>query len=500
MLFNSVDFAIFLPVVFILYWLIANKNIKFQKAVLLISNYIFYGWWDWRFLLLIGISSFTDYFVGIGLLKSAEQYKRRVLLIISLSINLGLLCFFKYFNFFIESFTHAFTLLGQKLTISHLNIILPIGISFYTFKTIGYSIDVYNRRAEPTTNLLTYLNFVSFFPQILAGPIDRANNLLPQFDKLKTFNNEQASDGLRLILFGLFKKMVIADNAAILVNSIYDNPASYVGLPMVVATIFFAFQIYCDFSGYSDIAIGAAKLLGFNLMNNFNKPYFSTSITEFWKRWHISLTSWFRDFVFLPLALSITWRLKSKKVLFIKSDLYIYILASAFTWTLTGLWHGANYTFIVWGGFHCIVLIIEHVFRKVKLKSPVRRLKTIISTGKLIITFSLVCFGWIFFRANSLVDAGYIIQNIFSDINDYSNINLLATKFRGLGLLPADLIRVVIFILLMLCVEFLESRGILKNKIYEKPIFKWSYYYLIIFLIMFWGTDNSAINFIYFQF
>jgi alginate O-acetyltransferase complex protein AlgI len=499
MLFNSIEFAIFLPIVFILYWFVANKNLKTQNLLLLIASYFFYGWWDWRFLFLIAFSSFTDYFVGIGLSKTDEQ-KRKILLLISLTVNLGLLGFFKYFNFFTESFAEAFTLLGQPMSVTRLNIVLPIGISFYTFKTISYSIDVYKRKIEPTRDLISYLNFVSFFPQILAGPIDRANNLLPQFNKLKVFDYDQAASGTKLILFGLFKKMVIADSAAGLVKMIYDNPSSYIGFPMVIATVFFAFQIYCDFSGYSDIAIGTARLFGFDLMNNFDKPYFSTSLTEFWKRWHISLTSWFRDYLFLPLAFSISWRVKSEKVLLIKSDLFIYIVASAVTWLLTGLWHGANYTFIIWGGIHGLVLIIERIFRKFKLRTTKSLIKILKTTFNILTTFSIVCVGWIFFRANSLSDAVFIIKKMFSDIKDYSNFLKFSNKFRGLGLSPVDLITTIFFIMFLLSIEILDKKGVLDKVFTQKPIVKWCFYYLLLFFIVFWGTENTAANFIYFQF
>jgi alginate O-acetyltransferase complex protein AlgI len=500
MLFNSLEFAIFLPIVFFLYWFITNKNLKTQNILLLIASYFFYSWWNWRFLFLIMISSFTDYFVGLGLSAKSDQKTRKILLFTSLIINLGLLGFFKYYNFFAESFAAAFTLFGQHLEVSRLNIILPIGISFYTFKTISYTIDVYKRKIEPTKDLITYLNFVSFFPQILAGPIDRANNLIPQFTKPRVFDYNNASIALRLILFGLFKKMVIADSAATLVNTIYNNPSGYIGLPMVVATVFYAFQIYCDFSGYSDIAIGTAKLFGFDLMNNFDKPYFSASLTEFWKRWHISLTSWFRDYIFLPTAFSVSWKIKGQRTLFIKTDLFIYIAASSGTWILTGLWHGANYTFIIWGGIHGLILIIEHIRRKSRLKTTNKPLRIVITSFNILFTFSIVCFTWIFFRANSLHDAIYIIKNMFSDVKDYSNFGALSAKFRGLGLSPADLFTTIFFIIFMLLTDLLDKTGLLDRVINQKPIYKWIYSYLLIAFILFFGTENSAANFIYFQF
>lgn len=500
MLFNSLEFAVFLPLVFLIYWFVVSRNLTLQNIFLLISSYFFYGWWDWRFLFLIAFSSFTDYFVGLGLLKTDDNRKRRLLLLTSITVNLGLLGFFKYFNFFAQSFAEAFTLLGRPISVTSLNVILPIGISFYTFKTISYSLDIYKRKLEPTKDLIAYLNFVSFFPQILAGPIDRAGNLLPQFCKSRVFDYDRSANGITLILFGLFKKMVIADSAAVLVNSIYNNPSGYTGFPMVIATILFAFQIYCDFSGYSDIAIGTGSLFGFNLMKNFDKPYFASSLTEFWKRWHISLTSWFRDYLFLPLAFSVSWRIKGERVLLIKSDLFIYIVSSAVTWLLTGLWHGANYTFIIWGGMHGLVLIIEHIFKKVKLKTTKLPVKMLKNTFNILITFLIVCFGWIFFRSNSLSDAVFIVKNMFSDIHDYSNFLILSSKFRGLGLSPADLGTIVFFILLMLGIEIVDKQGGLEKLLSRKPLVKWIFHCLILIIVVFWGTENSAANFIYFQF
>ena len=297
MLFNSIEFAIFLPIVFIGYWLVFNKNLKVQNLFIVAASYLFYGWWDWRFLSLIIFSSFVDYIIGLQLSKTEKHVKRKILLLTSIFVNLGFLGFFKYYNFFTESFSQAFTLLGKPFEVSRLNIILPVGISFYTFQTLSYSIDVYRKKLEPTNDLISFFAFVSFFPQLVAGPIERAANLLPQFYKKRKFEYDKAADGMRQILWGLFKKVVIADNAATYVNDIFSNYANYSGTTLVLAAVFFAFQIYGDFSGYSDIAIGTARLFGFNLMKNFAFPYFSRDIAEFWRRWHISLSSWFKDYL-----------------------------------------------------------------------------------------------------------------------------------------------------------------------------------------------------------
>jgi D-alanyl-lipoteichoic acid acyltransferase DltB (MBOAT superfamily) len=317
MLFNSLEFAFFLPIVFCLYWL-CNKNLKLQNGVLLLSSYYFYSCWDWRFLSLIILSTIVDYCIGLGLKNESHSISvRKLLLWISIGVNIGLLGFFKYYNFFIEQFTAAFTLFGTSFEGSTISIILPVGISFYTFQTLSYTIDVYRKKIEPTTNVLAFSAFVSFFPQLVAGPIERASNLLPQFIKKKQFDYTSAVDGMRQILWGLFKKMIIADNCAEIANTIFYSPADHSASTLVLGAVFFTFQIYGDFSGYSDIAIGTARLFGFNLMKNFSFPYFSRDIAEFWRRWHISLSTWFRDYVYIPLGGSKTSKAKQIRNVFI---------------------------------------------------------------------------------------------------------------------------------------------------------------------------------------
>jgi len=320
MLFNSIEFAIFLPIVFILYWFVTNRDLRVQNLLLLVASYVFYGWWDYRFLSLIVFSSIVDYSIGLQMSKTDAQNKRKLLLFASLCVNLGLLGFFKYYNFFIDSFVDAFTFFGHSINPDRLNIILPVGISFYTFQTLSYTIDVYKRKLEPTKDILSFFAFVSFFPQLVAGPIERATNL----------------DGMRQILWGLFKKVAIADNCAVFVNLIFANSADHSGSTLFIGAILFAFQIYCDFSGYSDIAIGTARLFGFNLMKNFAFPYFSRDIAEFWRRWHISLSTWFRDYLYIPLGGS-------------RGSNYVKIRNTFIIFIVSGFWHGANWTFIVWG-------------------------------------------------------------------------------------------------------------------------------------------------------
>ena len=350
MLFNSIDFAIFFPIVFVLYWILA-KNLALRNILILASSYVFYGWWDWRFLLLIIISSFIDFYVGKELYKQEKNRKRKQLLFLSLLVNLGFLVYFKYTNFFIDTFIDSFKLFGKDIEISTLSIILPVGISFYTFQTLSYTIDIYRKQLEPTKDALSFFAFVAFFPQLVAGPIERAAHLLPQFYKIHKFNYNQVKSGLLLMAFGLFKKMVIADRLAILVNQVYNNPTEYEGVQIIIATIFFAFQIYCDFSGYSDIAIGLARTMGFDLMKNFDSPYLSKSITEFWRRWHISLSTWFRDYVYIPLGGSRNGKYK----------MYFNLFA---VFLVSGLWHGAAMTFIIWGAIHGFIIVIEKAFTK----------------------------------------------------------------------------------------------------------------------------------------
>ncbi|MBT8375456.1 MAG: MBOAT family protein, partial [Bacteroidia bacterium] len=302
MLFNSIDFAVFLPVVFILYWFFCQKNLVLQNLMIVAASYVFYGWWDWRFLSLIVFSTIVDFTVGKMLAKENINSKRKLYLWTSILVNLGLLGFFKYYNFFLDNLITSFKLFGSELNVSSLNIILPVGISFYTFQTLSYTIDVYRRKLEPTNNIIDFAAFVSFFPQLVAGPIERATNLLPQFYNKRQFNYSKAVDGLRQILWGLFKKIVIADNCAQFANEFFNNSGDYGGSGLLLGALFFTFQIYGDFSGYSDIAIGTARLFGFNLMQNFAFPYFSRDIAEFWRRWHISLSTWFRDYLYIPLG------------------------------------------------------------------------------------------------------------------------------------------------------------------------------------------------------
>ena len=484
MLFNSIEFTIFLPVIFVLYWFVTNKNLKLQNLLLLSASYFFYAWWDWRFLSLIIFSSTIDYIVGLKLLESTDERKRKILLLTSIFVNIGFLGFFKYFNFFSESFVQAFTLLGQPFEASRLNIILPVGISFYTFQTLSYTIDVYRRKIEPTKDIIAFFSFVSFFPQLVAGPIERATNLLPQFYKKRNFDYLKAVDGLKQILWGLFKKVVIADNCAIIANDIFANYASYSGSTLVLGAVFFAFQIYGDFSGYSDIAIGTARLFGFNLMQNFAFPYFSRDIAEFWRRWHISLSTWFRDYLYIPLGGSRGSTNKKIRNIFI-----IFIVS--------GFWHGANWTFIIWGALNAIyflpLLLLSRNRDNLNIAGEGKVLPSIRETVNILLTFSLTVFAWIFFRAESVTHAFSFINHICNNL--YIEIpNILAVgKFH--------LFITCILILIFTTIEWMGREGKYAIERYSsnwKRGAKWGFYYLIIIAIFIYSKNQQ--EFIYFQF
>jgi len=400
MLFNSFEFAFFLPIVFLLYWFIFNKSIKLQNIFLLVVGYVFYGWWDWRFLFLIAFSTLFDFTTGLLLDKTTNEQKRKWLFASSCIINIGLLAFFKYFNFFINNFIAAFDSIGYQVHPVTLKIILPVGISFYTFQSLSYTTDIFRRKMKPTTDLISFAAFISFFPQLVAGPIERAFHLLPQFYVKREFDQEQAVIGMRQILWGLFKKIVIADTLATYVDSIFAAYDVLPGSTLLLGAIYFSAQIYCDFSGYSSIAIGTARLFGFSLMQNFNYPYFSLSVPEFWRKWHISLTSWFRDYVYIPMGGS-------------RGSLSRTIFNTLFVFTLSGFWHGANWTFIIWGLLNGLFMI-PNLLSGNKKQEKVSTSISIKNLVAMVTTFSLITFTWIFFRSANVHQAFYYIQHLFS--------------------------------------------------------------------------------------
>lgn len=486
MFFNSIDFAIFFPIVLTLYWIV-SKQLRLRNILLLLASYVFYGWWDWRFLVLIIISSAVDFSIGKKIAATEKRSARKGWLIVSLCVNLGLLAYFKYANFFITSFIDGFRVLGAELEATSLSIILPVGISFYTFQTLSYTIDIYRKKIQPSHDVLSFFTFVAFFPQLVAGPIERASHLLPQFQKVHILKYEQVKSGLLLICFGLIKKMIIADRAAVLVNTVYESPSDFKGIEVITATILFAFQIYCDFSGYTDIARGGARMMGFDLMKNFNAPYFSKSITAFWHRWHISLSTWFRDYVYFPLGGNKKGKYRTYFNLFI-------------VFVISGLWHGAAVTFLIWGAIHGIIIVIEKMIRNSIYKIGIFQKSSYLGTFILsIMTFTIVCFAWIFFRAETLADAIISIQNIKESADSF----FFYEKEYTLGL---DHTNMIVLLVAIASLGILEAISHYKNvyKIIEKQhiILRWSIYLVSVYMLIIYGyygyEDRS--EFIYFQF
>lgn len=416
MLFNSIEFLLFLPVVFVLYWFVFNKSLRIQNTLILVSSYFFYGWWDFRFLSLIILSTLVDYIIGLFIPKQESPKKQKLLLWSSVLINLCVLGFFKYYNFFIESWVKLFSIVGYEIQSTWtLNIILPVGISFYTFQSMSYVIDIYNKKLVPTKDIISFASYVSFFPQLVAGPIERATNLLPQIMKKREFKYKQGVQGLRLILWGMFKKVVIADSLAPIVDNTFSNYQDFGGGTLWLGLIYFSFQIYCDFSGYSDIAIGISKLFGFELMSNFKFPYFSRNIGEFWRRWHISLSTWFRDYLYIPLGGSKHGRWKSVR------NIFIIFLVS-------GFWHGANWTFIFWGLFHSILFLPSFLLKtnRTYTSSTIGE-GTLLPTPKEFVqvttTFLLVTIGWVFFRSETISDSFVYLSKMFFDFDIPNKLN-----------------------------------------------------------------------------
>jgi alginate O-acetyltransferase complex protein AlgI len=478
MLFNSINFAIFLPIVFILYWFVTNKNLKFQNILLLAASYFFYACWDWRFLFLLIFSTLLDYFTAIKMTTAESQQIKKFWFWLCIVVNVGLLGVFKYYNFFADSFAEALSIIGHQINPSSLNFILPVGISFYTFHGLSYVIDIYNSKIKVERNFINYAVFVSFFPLLVAGPIERATHLLPQIQKKRVFDYTMAVDGLKQILWGLFKKIVIADQCALYVDELFNSQDNFSGSTYVIGAILFAFQIYGDFSGYSDIAIGTAKLFGIDLLRNFAFPYFSRSIPEFWRRWHISLSTWFRDYLYIPMGGSKGSKWKKVKNIFI-------------LFSVSGFWHGANWTFIVWGLLHAFYMLPSILF------NTSRKNLDIVAHGKILpsadellsmcLTFGLVAFAWIFFRADNLEQAISYISKIFS-------ATLFTAPTVAAGMLP-------LLLIIFLIIEWLG-----RNQQYAiaclwhtwtRPV-KWVIYNIIILVIFYYsGTEKQ---FIYFQF
>jgi alginate O-acetyltransferase complex protein AlgI len=485
MLFNSINFAIFLPIVFILYWFVTNKNLKFQNILLLVSSYFFYACWDWRFLFLLIFSTSLDYYTGIKMSDAKNQKIKKFWFWLSISVNLGFLGIFKYYNFFAESFAEVISHVGLQVNPWTLKVILPVGISFYTFHGLSYVIDIYKDRIKAEKDFIDYAVFVSFFPLLVAGPIERATHLLPQIQKKRTFDYTKAVDGLRQILWGLFKKIVIADNCAQFANTIFDHSTDYSGSTLALGAIFFAFQIYGDFSGYSDIAIGTARLFGIDLLRNFAFPYFSRDIAEFWRRWHISLSTWFRDYLYIPLGGS-------------KGGTWMKIRNTFIIFLVSGFWHGANWTFIIWGFLNALYIMPSIIFKTNRNNLDIvaqgkyfPTLKEFLSMG---ITFCLTVFAWIFFRAENLHHAIQYVSKIFS-------ISLFKIPyFPGIGIS----IPTFVFILIFMIIEWLgreQQYAIQSLGLKWSKSIRWSFYCSLIFVIFYFANSSlSNQQFIYFQF
>ena len=479
MLFNSLSFLVFFPIVFILYWFITNRNLKWQNIMLLIASYYFYACWDWRFLFLLVFSTGLDYFTGLKMEQCNTKKQKQFWFWLSIILNLGFLGVFKYYNFFVTSFASGLANMGLHINVYTLNVILPVGISFYTFHGLSYVIDIYKEKIKAEKNFVDYSLFVSYFPLLVAGPIERATHLLPQIKVPRTFNTNNAIVGVELMAWGFFKKVVIADSMSLLVNKVYTQPNAYDSVSLVIAAVAFSFQIYCDFSGYSDIAIGCSKILGIDLLQNFNFPYLSRNIAEFWRRWHISLSSWFRDYIYIPLGGS-----KLSMILNIRNVFIIFIVS--------GIWHGANFTFIIWGAIHAILFIPSFI-----LGSNKKYKQDIVYVGKMLpsikdvvmiaITFFFVTLAWIFFSAKNVTQAFQYITNIATNASGkklvFENTELMGYLFS--------------FIIL-----FLGSTYWLyvKTNLYKPSrAVQFSIVLILLIAITFFGQFSKQ-SFIYFQF
>lgn len=473
MLFNTWTFAIFLPTVLLIYY---HLNRKWQNFFLLVASYVFYGWWDYRFCALLAISTFVDFFCGLGIASTKSILSRKILLATSCFVNLGILSFFKYFNFFADSVSHLFEMAGFRPDFPTLSIILPVGISFYTFQTLSYSIDVYRFKIEPTRNLIDFALYVSFFPQLVAGPIERATRLLPQIQSKRTITWEMLSSGIVLIMIGLCRKIAIADAVAPTVNRIFAEPNRCGSLELLFGVFIFSLQIYCDFAGYSDIARGTAKMLGIDLIKNFEHPYFSTNISEFWRRWHISLSTWLRDYLYFPLGGNRKGSLITYRNLFI-------------TMLLGGLWHGANWTFVVWGGLHGLYLAVHKVFLKgrkpITWNRPMQIMRSPAEILKLMLTFLLVSLTWIFFRCQNFNDVWSYLAGILA--------------FQG-GLPIQELKWFTVTLTLLLAIDIPQYITQNHTVVIEWPVVLRVVSYTAVVLAMFALRSNGKIPFIYFQF
>ncbi|MBC7605480.1 MAG: MBOAT family protein [Burkholderiales bacterium] len=478
MLFNSIEFAIFLPIVFLLYWFATKGNMKIQNILLLVSSYFFYACWDYRFLFLLVFSTLLDYFTGLKMHSAKSESMKKFWFWLSISVNLGFLGIFKYFNFFAESMANALSLVGFHADFWTLNVILPVGISFYTFHGLSYVIDIYKDRIKPERNFIDYSVFVSFFPLLVAGPIERATHLLPQIQRKREFNYEQSVDGLRQILWGLFKKIVIADNCAYYVDMVFSNPHSYSGSTHWAGVAFFAFQVYGDFSGYSDIALGTARLFGIDLLRNFAYPYFSRDTGEFWRRWHISLSSWFRDYLYIPLGGG-------------EGGMWMKIRNTLIVFTISGFWHGAGWTYVLWGllnGLYLVPAILMKNNGHKEIAAYGKKLPTLREVFHIFVTFVLIIFSFMIFRSKNMTEAIIYIGDSFS----------LSFFTKPEGMQNA----VVWLVCIFLIVEWIgrENKFAIEKMGLEWPRPLRVAFYLLIVFAIFWFKPMHEVQFFYFQF
>lgn len=479
MFFNSFDYLLFFPTVFLLYWFVFPRNLLLQNSFILLASYVFYGWWSWEFTGLLFLSTLIDFSFGF-LVASPDRKKAKLFLILSIVNNLGLLALFKYYNFFAEQIQTGFAKIGWECHPILLNVALPIGISFYTFHGMSYVFDIYRGQQKPTKNFIDYAVFVSFFPLLVAGPIERANHLLPQVQKKRSFSDLQWIEGARLILWGLFKKVVIADSLAVIANQVFSDFGNQSSFMLIIGAIAFSFQIYGDFSGYSDIAIGSAKLLGFELLSNFKFPYFSRDLAEFWRRWHVSLSSWFRDYLYIPLGGS-----KNGKYRALRNTLIIFLVS--------GFWHGASWNFIIWGFIHaCFFVPLLLLNRNRKFSSEIiafnKSLPSFLELTQVVTTFSIVTLAWIFFRQTDSQMAIDYVKRIA--VNAVEN----PEQFKTWPKVDAGIFWIVPFVLY----DWINRRNEREVRFPRPVVLRWMMYVLMIFFIFLFS--NRDVAFIYFQF
>ena len=473
MTFQSLEYLIFLPVVFILYWTWCRRSKTLQNGLIVTASLVFYGWWDWRFLGLLLLTAFSTFLAGMWMGRTDDEKKRKWINIGAIVLNIGILFFFKYFNFFVQSFADVFSLFGAKMNVHTLKILLPVGISFYTFSALSYSIDVYQRKVEPTRDLLAYLAYVTFFPSILSGPISRAQKQLPQYFKKRVFDYDKAVSACKLMLWGGVLKLCLADRLGIYVDTVYANIAQHNGTTLFLTSILYTIQIYADFAGYSLMAIGSGRLLGIELQNNFNRPYFAKTVTDFWRRWHISLTTWFRDYIYFPLGGNRCSKAR-------------WVLNTMIVFTVSGLWHGAAYTFLIWGAMHGACMVIERLVYGEKIKQLSDKF-SIANLLRLMLTFTIVNFAWVFFRVNDLSDVMTIFRKIFTEPGmPFLDTNTLMMAFFAMALVFAY--------------DFIEEKQLNIHLLSSKNIVvRYLTAVLLIVYILAFGVLNGG-SFIYFQF